>query len=114
VAKLKERFGLQSVVVVGDRGMVTQARIREDISTVGYDWISALIHKSIKPLVEAKVITPSLFDERGVAEISHPNYPGERLIACFNPIMAEDGARQREERVPPVEVREPALPLGEN
>jgi hypothetical protein len=114
VAKLKERFGLQSVVVVGDRGMVTQARIREDISTVGYDWISALIHKSIRPLVEAKVITPSLFDERGVAEISHPNYPGERLIACFNPIMAEDGARQREERVPPVEVREPALPLGEN
>jgi hypothetical protein len=97
VAKLKDRFHLQNVVVVGDRGMVTQARIREDISTVGYDWISALVHKSILPLVEAKVITPSLFDERGVAEISHPNYPGERLIACFNPIMAEDGARQREE-----------------
>jgi hypothetical protein len=97
VAKLKERFGLQNVVVVGDRGMVTQARIREDLSTVGYDWISALIHKSILPLVEAKVITPSLFDERGVAEISHPDYPGERLIACFNPIMAEERARQREE-----------------
>jgi transposase len=97
VAKLKDRFGLQSVVVVGDRGMVTQARIREDISTIGYDWISALVHKSIQPLLEAKVITPSLFDERGVAEISHPNYPGERLIACFNPIMAEDSARQREE-----------------
>ena len=97
VAKLKERFGLQHVVVVGDRGMVTAARIREDISTVGYDWISALIHKSILPLVTAKVITPSLFDERGLAEISHPDYPGERLIACFNPIMAEDSARQREE-----------------
>jgi len=97
VAKLKERFGLQHVVVVGDRGMVTAARIREDISTVGYDWISALVHKSIQPLVAAKVITPSLFDERGLAEISHPDYPGERLIACFNPIMAEDSARQREE-----------------
>jgi transposase len=97
VAKLKERFGLQHVVVVGDRGMVTQARIREDISTVGYDWISALVHKSILPLVEAKVIAPSLFDERGLAEISHPNYPGERLIACFNPIMAEECARKREE-----------------
>ena len=97
VAKLKERFGLQHVVVVGDRGMVTQARIREDISTVGYDWISALIHKSILPLVKAKVIAPSLFDERGLAEISHPDYPGERLIACFNPIMAEECARKREE-----------------
>jgi hypothetical protein len=85
------------VVVVGDRGMVTAARIREDISTVGYDWISALIHKSIQPLVAARVITPSLFDERGLAEISHPDYPGERLIACFNSIMAEDSARQREE-----------------
>jgi CBS domain-containing protein len=97
VAKLKERFGLAHVVVVGDRGMVTAARIREDISTVGYDWISALVHKSIQPLVTAKVITPSLFDERGLAEINHPDYPGERLIACFNPIMAEDLARQREE-----------------
>jgi transposase len=97
VAKLKDRFRLQNVVVVGDRGMVTAARIREDISTVGYDWISALVHKSIQPLVAARVITPSLFDERGLAEISHPDYPGERLIACFNPIMAEDSARQREE-----------------
>ena len=97
VAKLKDRFGLKNVVVVGDRGMVTAARIREDISTVGYDWISALIHKSILPLVEAKIITPSLFDERGLAEITHPNYPGERLIACFNPIMAEENTRKREE-----------------
>jgi hypothetical protein len=97
VEKLKARFGLQNVVVVGDRGMVTAARIREDISTVGYDWISALVHRSILPLVEAKVIIPSLFDERGLAEICHPDYPGERLIACFNPIMAEERARKREE-----------------
>ena len=97
VARLKERFGLDRVVVVGDRGMVTEARIREDIATVGYDWISALVHKSIQPLVAAKVITPSLFDERGLGEISHPDYPGERLIACFNPIRAEDQVRKREE-----------------
>ena len=97
VARLKERFGLERVVVVGDRGMVTEARIREDIATVGYDWISALVHKSIQPLVQAKVITPSLFDERGLGEISHPDYPGERLIACFNPIRAEDQVRKREE-----------------
>jgi len=97
VERLKKRFHLERVVVVGDRGMVTEARIREDISTVGYDWISALVHKSILPLVEAKVITPSLFDERGLGEISHPSYPGERLIACYNPIRAEEQARKREE-----------------
>ena len=95
VAKLKERFGLERVVVVGDRGMVTEARIREDISTVGYDWISALRHGAIRPMVEAKVITPSLFDERGIAEIAHPDYLGERLIACFNPIMLEERTRKR-------------------
>lgn len=96
VQKLKARFGLERVVVVGDRGMVTEARIREDISTVGYDWISALRHGAIRPMVEAKIITPSLFDERGIAEIAHPNYPGERLIACFNPIMHEERRRKRE------------------
>ena len=97
VARLKERFGLERVVVVGDRGMVTEARIREDIATVGYDWISALVHKSILPLVNARVITPSLFDERGLGEITHPDYPGERLIACYNPIRAVEQVRKREE-----------------
>ena len=96
VTKLKARFGLERVVVVGDRGMVTEARIREDISTVGYDWISALRHGAIRPMVEAKIITPSLFDERGIAEIAHPDYLGERLIACFNPIMHDERTRKRE------------------
>jgi transposase len=96
IEKLKERFKLDRVVVVGDRGMVTEARIREDIQTVGYDWITALRHGSIQPLVDAKVIQPSLFDERGIAEIAHPGYPGERLISCFNPIMAQERARKRE------------------
>lgn len=97
VTKLKERFGLERVVVIGDRGMVTQARIRGDIAEAGYDWISALRHGSIQPLIQAEIITPSLFDERGIAEITHPDYPGERLIACFNPFGAAESARTREE-----------------
>jgi transposase len=96
VEKLKERFKLERVIVVGDRGMVTEARIHADVREAGYDWITALRHTSILPMVEAKVITPSLFDERGIAEITHPDYPGERLIACFNPIMAEERRRKRE------------------
>jgi transposase len=96
VAKLKERFGLKRVVVVGDRGMITEARIREDVQEAGYDWITALRHGSIQPLLAARLIQPSLFDERGLAEITHPDYPGERLIACFNPFMKEERARKRE------------------
>jgi transposase len=96
VAKLKERFGLKRVVVVGDRGMITEARIREDVQNAGYDWITALRHASIQPLLQAKLIQPSLFDERGLALITHPDYPGERLITCFNPFMKEERARKRE------------------
>lgn len=91
VQKLKVRFGLERVVVVGDRGMVTEARIREDISTVGYDWISALRHGAIRPMVEAEIITPSLFDEQGIAEIAHPDYLGEPSTyraQCALPIAA--------------------------
>ena len=97
IEKLKGRFHLDRVVVVGDRGMITKAKIKGDITEAGYDWISALRHGSIQPLVEAKVITPSLFDERGIAEITYPDFPGERLIACFNPYMAQERARKREE-----------------
>lgn len=104
VAKLKERFGLARVVVIGDRGMVTQARIRGDISQAGYDWISALRHGSIQPLIQAKIITPSLFDERGIAEITHPDYPGERLIACYNPFVAAESVRTRDELLALTEV----------
>ncbi len=96
VEKLKERFGLKRVVVVGDRGMVTEARIRKDVQEAGYDWITALRHASIQPLLKARLIQPSLFDERGLAEVTHPDYPGERLIACFNPFMKEERARKRE------------------
>jgi len=96
VEKLKERFGLKRVVVVGDRGMVTEARIRKDVQEAGYDWITALRHASIQAMLKKRVIEPSLFDERGLAEITHPDYPGERLIACFNPFMKEERARKRE------------------
>jgi hypothetical protein len=83
-------------VVVGDRGMVTEARIRQDVREAGYDWITALRHASIQPMLKKRVIEPSLFDERGLAEITHPDYPGERLIACFNPFMKEERVRKRE------------------
>jgi transposase len=96
VAKLKNRFHLERIVVVGDRGMITEARIREDISRVGYDWISALRHATILPLVKEKIIVPGKFDEQGIAEITHPEFPGERLIACFNPLRAEEAKRKRE------------------
>jgi transposase len=96
VAKLKERFGLKKVVVVDDRGMITEARIREDVQEAGYEWVTALRHATIQSLLEARVLEPSLFDERGLAEITHPDYPGERLIACFNPFTKEERGRKRE------------------
>lgn len=104
VEKLKNRFGLDRVVVVGDRGMVTDARIREDISTVGYDWISALRHGAILPMIKEKLITPSLFDEQGIGEITHPDYPNERLIACFNPFREDEARRKRAELLKLTEV----------
>jgi hypothetical protein len=76
--------------------MITEARIREDVQAAGFDWVTALRHGSIQPLVEAKVIQPSLFDERGIAAISHPDFPGERLIACFNPFTRDERIRKRE------------------
>ena len=98
VEKLKERFGLKRVVVVGDRGMITEARIRKDVQEAGYDWITALRPRQHPAAGEAaRLIKPSLFDERGLAEITHPDYPGERLIACFNPFTQEQRQRQRTE-----------------
>jgi len=96
--KVHQRFGLSRVVVVGDRGLITEARIREELSpTEGGDWISALRGPAIRSLVEAGAIQLSLFDERDLAEISSPQYPGERLIACRNPLLAEERARRRQE-----------------
>jgi len=97
ISKLKKRFKLERVIVVGDRGMLTNARIREDLQPEGIDWITALRAPQIQALVSGGALQLSLFDERDLAEISHPDYPGERLIACRNPLLAADRARKREE-----------------
>jgi transposase len=98
VHKIRERFGLERVVIVGDRGMLTSARINEDLKdTEGLEWITALRGPAIRKLVEQGTIEVSLFDEMKLAEISSPDYPGERLVVCRNPYLAQDRARTREE-----------------
>ena len=98
VTKLRQRFGLQRVILVGDRGMITSARIREDLQPApGIEWITALRAPAIKKLASAGVLQLSLFDSRDLAEITHPDFPGERLIACYNPLLAEERARKRPE-----------------
>src|SRR5499427_413921 len=97
VTKLKERFGLDHVVLVGDRGMITQARIAEDLSTAGLDWITALRAPAIKILRDAGALQMSLFDERDMASITSPDFPGERLIVCRNRALAAERARKRED-----------------
>lgn len=98
VQRLRERFGLRRVVLVGDRGMITSARIDEDLRGVeGLAWITALRNDSIKALAEAKIVQRSLFDERNLAEVASEDYPGERLIVCRNPLLADERARKRRE-----------------
>src|SRR5713226_4279024 len=97
VTKLKERFDLDHVVLVGDRGMITQARIREDIKPAGLDWITALRAPAIKALCDGGALQMSLFDQRDMASITSPDYPGERLIVCRNPDLARERARKRED-----------------
>jgi len=95
--KVKTRFGLEHVVLAGDRGMLTAARVREIKEAGGIDWLTALRSKEIQALAGAGVIQPTLFDQRDLAEITSPDYPGERLIACRNPVLAEERTRKREE-----------------
>jgi hypothetical protein len=93
VNKLRERFSLSEVVLVGDRGMLTSARIREDLPpSQGIQWISALRASQIQKLAASGHLQMSLFDQTDLAEIAHPDFPGERLIACFNPLLAEERA----------------------
>lgn len=96
VSKLKDRFGLPRVVVVGDRGMVTTTQIEGAIDPGGFGWISALKHGAVEKLALEKVIQPSLFDETGIAEISHASFPGERLVACLNPFTKAKREKVRE------------------
>jgi len=98
IAKLRQQFALTRVVLVGDRGMITSARIRDDFDAAGgLDWITALRAPQIQQLVQGGTLQLSLFDQRDLAEISDPAYPGERLIACRNPLMAAQRARTRNE-----------------
>ena len=96
VHKLRRRFHIRRVVWVGDRGMITEARIREDLRGIqGLDWITALRAPQVRALVQRGSLQLSLFDERELAEIHDENYPGERLIACRNPLLAQERARKR-------------------
>jgi hypothetical protein len=98
VQKTRERFGMERVVWVGDRGMITSARIREDLRPEdGIDWISALRAPAIQKLREGGAIQLSFFDERDLAEITDPSYPGERLVVCRNPLLAEERSRKRKD-----------------
>ena len=98
IEKVRTRFGLKRVIFVGDRGMITAKRIDEELRRVeGLDWITALRADSIKKLAEQQVIQLSFFDEKDLAEVTSPDYPGERLVVCRNPLLADERARKREE-----------------
>jgi hypothetical protein len=96
VSKVKDRFALTRVVLVGDRGMLTAARLREDVGPAGLDWITALRAPQVKALVRDGALQLSIFDQLDLAEITHPDYPGERLVACKNPFLEAERARKRE------------------
>jgi transposase len=98
ISKLKDRFGLERIVVVADRGMVTRANIELLASTAGVDWITALKAPTIKKLARSGVFQPSLFDEQNLGEITDAaEFPGERLVVCRNPLIGSQRARKREE-----------------
>jgi len=97
VEKLRERFGLERVVLVGDRGMLTQTQIGKLRAHPELGWISALRSGDIRQLVESEALQLSLFDEQNLCEIESPAYPGERLVACFNPLLRDERRRKREE-----------------
>jgi hypothetical protein len=98
IRKIRESFGLSKVVFVGDRGMITEARIREELRPVdGLEWITSMRAPQIRRLVQNGVLQPSLFDELDLAEIHHPDFPNERLIACRNPLLAAERSRKRKE-----------------
>jgi transposase len=96
VAKLSRQFGLARIVLVGDRGMLTQTQITTLKEHPGLGWISALRSDAIRDLLEDGHLNRSLFDQVNLAEIASPDFPGERLIACYNPLLAERRRQKRE------------------
>ena len=96
VTKIKDRFGITKVVLVGDRGMLTATRLRQDVAPAHLDWITALRAPQVKKLVRDGDLQLTLFDTQDLAEISSPDFPGERLVACKNPFLEAERARKRE------------------
>ncbi len=97
VKKLREEFGLSRVVLVGDRGMLTQPQIDKLKKHSGLGWITALTSVAIGSLVEKGALQLSLLDEKNLVEITCPDYPGERLMVCHNPLLEEERGRKRRE-----------------
>jgi transposase len=98
IEKLMNRFGLKQVIIVGDRGMLTSARIREELEPVeGIDWITALKTPQIRKIMADNQIERSLFDKQDIAEITHPDFPCERLIVCYNPFLDDKRKKTRDE-----------------
>jgi transposase len=97
IEKLKQRFHLDHVVLVGDRGMITEARITEDVKAAGLDWITALRAPAIKDLLNSGTLQLTLFDQRDMASITSPDFPGERLVVCRNPDLATERSRKRDD-----------------
>jgi Transposase DDE domain len=97
VEKLRQKFGLSRGVLVGDRGMLTQPQIDRIKQQAGWGWITALTSVAIRSLVKQGALQLSLLDEKNLVEITSPDYPGERLMACYNPLLAEERGRKRRE-----------------
>jgi len=97
IIKVRARFGLEHVILVGDRGMLTSARISSFKESGGMGWVTALRTGDIRKLVNSGALQLSLFDEVNLAEIESPDFPGERLVACFNPLLADERRRKRNE-----------------
>src|SRR4051794_30747708 len=108
IDKLKQRFGLSHVVLVGDRGLITEARINADIKSAGLDWITALRAPAIKELLNSGILQLTLFDTRDMAAITSPDFPGERLVVCRNPDLAAERDRPPRTGPPPP----PGFPPG--
>ena len=105
VSKLRERFGIERIAWAGDRGMLTSARIEQVLKPQGMDWVSSLRSTQVMQLaLEHGPFQPSLFDERNLIELSSEHFPGERLVVCRNPALAEERARKRSELLAATEV----------
>ena len=110
LTKLRDRFHISRLVLIGDRGMLTQKRIEEELRPIdGLDWITALRAPQIQKLVNDGALQLSLFDDRDLAEITHPDYSGERLVVCRNPLLAEERKRKREELIEAAEKKLAAI-----